>query len=127
MMEVHKPKATILSKAAIERVIDEAMGLLEKTGIIVEEPETLDILGQMGAVVDAKTGRARIKRSRTEKAIESAPKELAMHSLSGRWKFGFADGQIHFNPGSAALFIYDAQHSVMRSPALGDAAAFTKL
>jgi trimethylamine--corrinoid protein Co-methyltransferase len=127
MMEVQRPTVTILSKTAIERIMDEAMGLLEDTGIIVEEEETLDILNQMGGEVDAKTGRLKIKRKTTEKAIESAPKELEMHSLSGAWKFGFCDDQIHFNPGSAALFIYDAQKSVMRPPTVGDAAKFTKL
>jgi trimethylamine--corrinoid protein Co-methyltransferase len=126
-MEIQKPRTTVLSKAAIEKILDESMILLEETGIIIEDQETVEILTQMGAVVSKGDGRVKIRRSMVEAAIRSTPKHLTLHDLSGRPKFTFGDGQIHFNPGSAALFIYDAVDAVMRSPGVDDVIRFTRL
>lgn len=126
-METQRPKVTILSSATIERIVDESMQILEQVGITIEDPETLDILGQMGAEIDESAKKARIKRAHTERAIETSPKEITLYDMTGQVKFAFGDGQIHFNPGSAALFLYDAETSTMRSPAVADAARFSKL
>jgi trimethylamine--corrinoid protein Co-methyltransferase len=126
-MEPQKPSLTVLSQEAIGKVLDEGMELLEKAGITVEEPETLDLLGQMGAEVSRKDGKARIKRSIVESAVASAPKGLTLFDLDGKEAFRFGDGQIHFNPGSAALFILDAATSTMRKPLVADVARFSRL
>jgi trimethylamine--corrinoid protein Co-methyltransferase len=126
-MEVQKPTLTILDKPTIDRIIDEAMSLLEKAGITVEDSETLDILGQMGAEVLPAQAKAKIKRAIVENAIESAPKHLTLYDLAGNERFSFGDDQIHFDPGSAALFLYDAKASVMRSPKIKDVVRFARL
>ena len=125
-METQKPRLTILSEAAIGKILDESMDLLENAGITVEDPDTLEILGQIGAEV-SQDHKARIKRSMVERAIASAPKELTLHDLAGNAGFSFGDGQIHFDPGSAALFLYDAVECVMRSPEVEDVTRFAKL
>ena len=126
-MEVQVPRVGVLSEAVIKQILDEAMTLLEETGIVLEDKETSDILGQMGAEIEAKDGRVKIKRSMVESAIASTPKEITLHDLTGKPKFRFGDGQIHFNPGSAALFTYDAVESVMRLPLLDDVIRFSRL
>jgi trimethylamine--corrinoid protein Co-methyltransferase len=126
-MERQNPRLTLLTETVIDRIIDESMGVLEKTGVTVEEEETLDLLDEMGAAVDRAKHTARFKRDMVERAIESAPKSLSLQSMAGEKFFEFGDGQIHFNPGSAALFILDIGKSVMRKPALEDVADFSKL
>lgn len=127
MMEIQRPHVTMLSESVIKRIIDESMDVLEKVGITVEDPETADILGEMGAEIDGGRKHVKIKRAITEGAIASAPKQLTLFDLAGKERFSFGDGQIHFNPGSAALFLYDAQTAVMKQPAVTDVARFTKL
>lgn len=126
-MDIQVPRAALLSKPAIEKILDEAMTLLEETGIILEDDETRKILGEMGAEIANEGGRVKIKRKMIENAIESTPKGLTLHELAGGPKFTFGDGTIHFNPGSAALFIYDAVESVMRLPLIDDVVRFSKL
>jgi trimethylamine--corrinoid protein Co-methyltransferase len=126
-MERYQPRVSILTEEATKRIIDESMDLLDASGIVVEDPETLDVLGQMGVQVSAATHKARFKPDMVERAIASAPKDLRLHDFDGKPRFAFGDGQIHFNPGSAALFIYDATASVMRSPELADVARFARL
>jgi trimethylamine--corrinoid protein Co-methyltransferase len=126
-METQRPRLTILSEPVVKKIIDESMDILEKLGIVVEEAETLELLGEMGAEISKEDHRAKIKRSMVERAIESAPKDLTLFSLGGRETFKFGDGQIHFDPGSAALFIYDANESVMRDPTVDDVVRFVKL
>jgi trimethylamine--corrinoid protein Co-methyltransferase len=126
-MEIQRPKLTILSEEAIGKIIDEAMEGLEKLGITVEEADTLELLGEMGAEVTKEKHNAKIKRSMVESAIESAPKDLTLYDMEGNEKFSFGDGQIHFDPGSAALFLYDAANSVMRLPDVNDVARYARL
>jgi trimethylamine--corrinoid protein Co-methyltransferase len=126
-MERHSPRLTLLTEPVIKEIVDEAMELLEKTGVTVEEPDTLDLLGEMGAGIDRGRHTAKLKRHMVERALASAPGTLELHSMSGGKRFAFGDGQIHFNPGSAALFILDMEKSVMRKPLLEDVARFAKL
>ena len=126
-METQVPRSGVLSKPAIEQILDESMTLLEEPGIILEDNDTLEILGEMGAEVSKKDRRVKIKRSMIASAIESAPKHLTLYDLAGKPKFTFGDGQIHFDPGSAALFIYDAVESVMRLPHIDDVIRFSRL
>jgi trimethylamine--corrinoid protein Co-methyltransferase len=126
-MERQSPRLTLLTEPVIDEIIDEAMGLLEKTGVTVEEPETLDLLGEMGADLVRDEHVAKFKRGMVEKAVASAPKTIELYGMSGERRFAFGDGQIHFNPGSAALFILDLEKSVMRKPAMEDVARFAKL
>jgi trimethylamine--corrinoid protein Co-methyltransferase len=126
-MDRHNPRLTLLSEPVIKEIIDEAMGLLETTGITVEDAETLDLLSEMGATVDREKHNARFKRDMTQRAVDSAPKTLELYGMNGEKRFGFGDGQIHFNPGSAALFILDLEKQAMRKPSIEDAARFSKL
>ncbi len=126
-METQRPKLTILSEEAIGKVIDEAMEGLEKLGITVEDADTLELLGEMGAEITKDTHNARIKRSMVESAIKSTPKDLTLFDMEGNEKFSFGDGQIHFDPGSAALFLYDAANSLMKLPDVADVTRYAKL
>jgi trimethylamine--corrinoid protein Co-methyltransferase len=126
-MDPQKPSLTVLSEGAVEQVLDEAIALLEKVGIKVEHAETLDLLAQMGAEVSKSDGKARIKRSMVENAVASAPRNLTLFDLDGKEVFHFNDGRIHFNPGSAALFVLDAATSTMRRPQVADVARFSKV
>ena len=126
-MDRHSPNLKLLTEPVIKEIIDEAMGLLESTGVTVEEPDTLELLAEMGADIDQSKHVARFKRDMVERAVASAPKELELHSLSGERRFGFGDGQIHFNPGSAALFILDLEKAQMRKPSVEDVVRFARL
>ncbi len=126
-MERHSPKLTLLTEPVIKEIIDEAMGLLESTGVTVEEPDTLELLAEMGAVVDGAKHVARFKRDMVERTLASAPGKMELYTLSGEKAFAFGDGQIHFNPGSAALFILDLDGPVMRKPFVEDVVRFAKL
>ncbi|MFZ1947305.1 MAG: trimethylamine methyltransferase family protein [bacterium] len=128
-MDPQHPRLTILDDKTIEKVLDEAMELLEKAGVTVEDEETLDILGQTGAGIARGEHKAMLKCSMVESAIASAPKSLALFGLDGSERFRFGDGQIHFNPGSAALFVLDSLGSgaAMRKPTLDDLARFARL
>ena len=126
-METQRPSLTILSDEAIEQILEESLEILEDVGITVEDQETLGILGEMGAAIARGERKAKIKRSMVESAISTVPRIFTLHGLDGTPRFRFGDGQIHFNPGSAALFILDGATSEMRKPTLADVAKFVRL
>ena len=75
-MDRHSPKLTLLTEPVVKEIIDEAMGLLENTGVTVEEPDTLELLAEMGANIDSGKHVAKFKRDMVERAVASAPKQL---------------------------------------------------
>ncbi len=127
IMERHSPNLKLLTESVIGEIIDEAMGLLEKTGVTVEETETLELLADMGADTDRGGHVARFKRHMVERAVTSAGGTLDLYDMTGGKRFALGDGQIHFNPGSAALFILDLDGPAMRKPVIDDVVRFSKL
>lgn len=125
-MRTQKPLLNLLEPQTITSVIDEACDVLSQIGVAIEDEETVDLLSQMGAKMGT-DGRVRIPREMVENAVRSAPKQIVLHDLDGNEVFAFGDGCIHFNPGSAALFIYDLPQSTMRHPTIDDVIRFAKL
>ncbi len=125
-MKSQRPKLNILEETTLEEIVGEALVILEQVGIVIEDEETIDILRQMGAEV-GEGNRVKFRQKIVRDAIESAPKELTLFDLDGKPAFEFGDGQVHFNPGSAALFLLDASTSEMRLPKIEDVVRFSKI
>ena len=66
--------AKVLSDDGVDKVIDAAVTILEKTGVQVENNKLLDILSSNGAVVDKNAQRARFPRKITEEFLNSSEK-----------------------------------------------------
>lgn len=125
-MKNQKPLLTLLEPETIRCVIEEAYEVLSQIGVVIEDEETLDLLCEMGAKKGV-DGRLRLSRQMVEYALASVPKKIVLYDLDGKETFAFGDGDIHFNPGSAALFIYELSNSTMRHPKILDVVGFTKL
>jgi len=125
-MKTQRPLLNLLEPEVVRSIVDEACEVLSQIGVVVEDEETVDLLCEMGAKVE-KDGRVRLSRQMVEYALASVPRELVIYDLEGKEVFAFGDGGIHFNPGSAALFIYESTNSAMRHPRVVDVVKFAKL
>jgi len=59
-----RPLVSLLSTEFIERIVEEAKDVLEKTGVWVENKEGLELLGNGGARIDRGKEKAYIPRTR---------------------------------------------------------------
>ena len=73
MIETKRPKIELLEPGFVEKIVDEALTLLERQGVLVENADALRLLGEAGAAVDPARQRVRLTRKLVEDALASTP------------------------------------------------------
>jgi trimethylamine---corrinoid protein Co-methyltransferase len=121
------PKLTFLSPELTAQIIAEAKMVLADLGVRVHNLEGLELLAEAGAAVDFQAQTARIPERITDQALASAPKEFFLYNLTGQPVVHYGGNQVHFDPGSAAVSILDAESGQQRPPTTDDLVKFIKL
>lgn len=108
-----------------KRIVDEAKTILEKIGVFVENDEAVALLDNAGAKVEK--GRVRIHADLVENALDTAPERILLYDRGGEVAMDLGEDRIHFNPGSAALRIFDPSIGDARMPVTADVVRFVTL
>lgn len=108
-----------------KKIVDEAKAILEEIGVFVENDEAVSLLDGAGAKVDG--GRVKIPASVVEKALDTAPERILVYDRLGGVAMDLGGDRIHFNPGSAALRIFDYSTGDARTPLTADVVRFVTL
>ncbi|MFC1890417.1 trimethylamine methyltransferase family protein [Thermodesulfobacteriota bacterium] len=120
---------SILERARIERIIDEASEILAATGVGLSEPEVVEILAAEGAEVVREAGgtRVRIPSDLVKRAVSTAPAGITLYDRDGAAAMTLAGDEVHFVPGSAALHLHDADRGAMAPADTDDTIRFVKV
>lgn len=102
-----RPVLSVLEPSLVEQIVDEALSVLERTGVLVENRQAFDRLVAMGLIGDPATHRVRFPRDQTEEALRKAPSALTLHDRDGRPSATLEGDRVHFVPASSALRILD--------------------
>ncbi len=100
-----RPRLTLLEPALIERILEEALALLERPGVRVESAEARRLLQAAGASVDARG--TRIPESLVRDALAQAPHEFFLHDRSGTARVRYGGDSVQFDPGSSCVHLLD--------------------
>ena len=73
-----RPTLSVLEPTLVDRVIDEAMSVLERTGVLIEDERALARLATVGIAADPSSGRVCFPRATIERALayDEKAKEL---------------------------------------------------
>jgi len=121
------PRITWFTEPARKKIVAEAKRILEEIGVFVENDEAIELLSGAGARVEKEGRRVRIPAALVEKAVESAPSRIVLYNRRGEPAMDLGEERLHFNPGSAALRIYDAREGRARMPVTSDLVRFVTL
>jgi trimethylamine--corrinoid protein Co-methyltransferase len=121
------PRIGWWTETARKRIVDDAKRILAEIGVFVENDEALALLDGAGACIDRKTRQVRIPAALVEKAVESAPSTVSLYNRRGEEVMHLGGDRVHFNPGSAALRIYDPKEKRARTPVTADLVRFVTL
>ena len=122
-----RPKLEILSEELVNKIIDEAYGLLMDPGVRVHNQEALELLAEAGAEVDFGSKVAHIPEAIVQQALETAPSEFYLYNLEGEPVVHYGGDNVQFDPGSAAISILDRKTQEQRPPVTADFVKFVKL
>ena len=121
------PKVTWFDERTRARIVAEAVEILERIGVFVENDEAVELLAGSGARVDAGSGRVMIPGPLVDRTLETAPSRVLVYDRRGEPVMDLGGDRVHFNPGSAALRIYDHAQRRARTPLTADLVRFATL
>ncbi|MHA1345450.1 MAG: trimethylamine methyltransferase family protein [Candidatus Heimdallarchaeaceae archaeon] len=122
-----RPIIKILEEDMKEKVVLEAMEILEEIGFFVENNEAVDILQNAGINVNTETQKAFIPRDLVKKSLKTAPQSISLYNREGDLISELGGDNICFDPGSAALNVLDRETNEIRTAVTKDFVDFTKV
>ncbi len=127
MIKPKRPKIELLSKAFVQKVVDEAFVLLEKHGVFVENEEACALLRQAGLKIIEPERRVLFKRRLIEECLSVAPSVIKLYDRTGTQEYVVGGDWVHFDPGSAAVTILDHARQEQRKAVTEDLVKFSRL
>ena len=122
-----RPVIKLLNNRLKDQIIDEAISVLCRIGVVIENPSLLSFLTDHDLPSERSTGRVYFKQDIIERAIASTPKSFRMFSRDNSATHHFQGKKVHFTPGSSALYILDPATGRTRKPNTGDYIAYVRV
>jgi trimethylamine---corrinoid protein Co-methyltransferase len=120
-----RPTLRLFAQPEVELVVAEACRVLESAGVLVENATAQQLLREAGA--SAEGGRFRIPERLARAAVESAPSRICVYDRNGELAMDLGEDRVHFDPGSAAIHIFDLGQNRRREVTTEDAVDFARL
>ncbi|MGB5912446.1 MAG: trimethylamine methyltransferase family protein [Promethearchaeia archaeon] len=124
-MTILKPKIQLLDEEHKRKVFNEAKDILENQGIFLENKEAIKIFKQHG--IDERNSRYFIPSDLVDKCLESVPNEIKLYDRDGKEFLSLTKDKVHYDPGSAAIFILDEKTGEIREALSKDFLRFSKI
>jgi trimethylamine--corrinoid protein Co-methyltransferase len=125
MLETRRPKLDMLSEPFINQIVSEALDVLGKMGVLVENDEALRLLADAGC--ECKGQKVSLKENLVEESLKTTPHSIKVYDRNGDLAMNLEGDAIHFDPGSGALTILDPLTLEERDPATKDLIRFAIL
>jgi trimethylamine--corrinoid protein Co-methyltransferase len=124
-MGILRPKIQILDEQHKKDIFEEAKQILLRLGVFIENKEAENILQAQG--VENKDQRYFIPPDLVDQCLQYVPHEISLYDREGNHSLTLKDDNIHYDPGSAAIFILDENTGKIREPVHEDFIRFTKI
>jgi trimethylamine--corrinoid protein Co-methyltransferase len=124
-MGILRPKIQLLDEQHKKDIFEEAKQILLKLGVFIENKEAEELLKAQG--VENNDKRYYISPDLVDQCLQSVPHEISLYDREGNHSLTLKDDNIHYDPGSAAIFILDENTGKIREPVHEDFIRFTKI
>ncbi len=125
------PYLELLEQSLVEKTIDEAFDVLERTGVLVENHEGCRLLEDAGMRVLRRAERGAvisITRGLVEQSLKAAPPSVKLYGRERRDEDAMTLEQgsaaVYFNPGSSAPNVFDGRSRKIRAAKTKDLVDF---
>lgn len=121
------PLVEFLSAKDIAGIVEEAKYLLREIGVFVENEEAVRLLQSAGAKSDAERKRMLFPPELVENSLKTCPQRIEIYDRQGNLALDLSGNNTYFDPGSAALKIFDFEKGTSRLPTVTDVIDIAKL
>ena len=117
----------VLEDNLVENIIDEALSLLQDTGVEVQCDALMERMESAGLNVDKNSNRITFPKRIVEESIKSLPSIIDLYDRSGEHFSTIGGDSTHFVPGSSALNILDWKTGERRTAQTPDFIEYIKV
>lgn len=97
-----------LSDADVKKIIDNALRLLEKTGVrVYYSKEAMEHFKIAGASVKSDGQTVLLPRTLVEDAVASAPSRIVLHGRTEENNIILEGSRVHYGTGGTAIYVID--------------------
>jgi trimethylamine:corrinoid methyltransferase-like protein len=121
-----RPYVRWLDEETLGLVVEDAHRILSEVGVEVEFQPATDLLAGAGAEV-GDDGRIRIPPTLVESALSTVVRSFDLFDREGECHTTIGGGSLAFDPGSAAIRVWDYEARTLKSSTLDDCVRFAKL
>ncbi len=111
-----------LNESAVKRVFDDALRVLEESGMNVYSKTARAAFRRAGATVEESTCRCRLPRALVEDAIASTPSSVTLFSRDGNTDCVLERNRVHYGTGGTAIYVLDPRTGERRPSTVADVA-----
>jgi trimethylamine--corrinoid protein Co-methyltransferase len=122
-----RPRLSILEPELVSRIVDEALSVLSRTGVLVENRHAFQRLVDAGLTGNEETHRITFPRKLLEDTLASAPSALTLYDRDGSPAATLEGDSVHFVPASSALRILDRKTQEVREGDSKDFVEYVKI
>jgi len=122
-----RPRISVLEPSLVSQIVDEALSILEKTGVLVENPYAFNRLIELGLTGHRDTHRITISRKIAERELTNAPSSITLYDRDGNASATLEGDRTHFVPASSALRILDRRTQEIREGNSKDFVEYVKI
>ncbi|MBI4917115.1 MAG: trimethylamine methyltransferase family protein [Acidobacteria bacterium] len=117
-MDAVRPRLELFSGEQVEAIVADALAVLATVGVEVENEPARLLLREAG--IAARGFRFVPDENAVRAALATAPARVVVYDRDGRPTLDLGGDRVHFDPGSAALWILDPASSRRRPPVTTD-------
>ncbi len=110
----------VLDESDLEKIHGASLTVLGKTGVLVNSADALGVLKKHGLDVDEKTKIVKMPESIVMEAVKSSAKNFKFHARSAKNTFEAVDGKTKIGPGAEAVYYVDPDTGIARNATLED-------
>jgi len=123
----NKQMLKVLDRSDLDSIHGASLQVLERTGVLVNSVEHLDLLQGKGLSVDRETRIVRMPESVVIEAVKSAKRNFKWYARSEKNTIQVVDGKTKMGPGAECSYYIDPETDKARSPTLQDGLACCRL
>ncbi|MFW9867726.1 MAG: trimethylamine methyltransferase family protein [Candidatus Thorarchaeota archaeon] len=124
-MPVIRPKISVLDEEHKKLILNEAKLILETQGVFIENQQAIDMFEQNG--LNHEGMRYYIPSDLVDTCLNSVPSKITLYDREGEECIILEEDRVHFDPGSAAIFILDENTGEIREGQSKDFIRFSKV
>ncbi|MHA1905007.1 MAG: trimethylamine methyltransferase family protein, partial [Candidatus Thorarchaeota archaeon] len=114
-----------LSKDEIRDIHSASLEVLEKTGVVISNPDAIDLLRKNGCTIDSET--VKFPGSLVEESIKKVPDSFKLFSRDGQDSMEVGGDNILFSPASTAIYFSDRETGEIRRAETPDMVQLARL